>query len=248
MSQTTSVTAALLVVGDEILSGRTKDQNIGYIADYLTKIGIDLREARVVPDVAAEIVAAVNALRARYDYLFTTGGIGPTHDDITAGAVAAAFDVEISEDPRALKLLLERIRPEDLNEARRRMACIPHGADLIENKLSAAPGFWIGNVIVMAGVPAIMQAMLDAVAPKLATGAPMIAKTIPAGRLFEGTYAAPLGDLAAANPELSIGSYPAFHDGGFHNEIVVRGKDAAKVGAVAAAISAMVAELAKERT
>ncbi|MGH6934931.1 MAG: competence/damage-inducible protein A [Methylocella sp.] len=248
MSQAASVTAALLVVGDEILSGRTKDQNIGYIADYLTKIGIDLREARVVPDVAAEIVAAVNALRARYDYLFTTGGIGPTHDDITAGAVAAAFDVEISEDPRALKLLLERIRPEDLNEARRRMACIPRGADLIENKLSAAPGFWIGNVIVMAGVPAIMQAMLDAVAPKLATGAPMIAKTIPAGRLFEGAYAAPLGDLAAANPELSIGSYPAFHDGGFHNEIVVRGKDAAKVGAVAAAIGAMVAELAKERT
>jgi molybdenum cofactor synthesis domain-containing protein len=248
MSQATSVTAALLVVGDEILSGRTIDQNIGYIADYLTKIGIDLREARVVPDVVAEIVAAVNALRGRYDYLFTTGGIGPTHDDITASAVAAALGVEISEDPRAIKRLLERIRPEDLNEARRRMARIPDGAFLIENKISAAPGFWIGNVIVMAGVPAIMQAMLDDVAPKLATGAPMIAETIPAGRLFEGAYAAPLGDLAAANPELSIGSYPAFHDGRFHNEIVVRGKDAAKVGAVAAAIGAMVAELAKERT
>ena len=247
MSQAASVTAALLVIGDEILSGRTKDQNIGYIADYLTKIGIDLREVRVVPDVTAEIVAAVNTLRTRFDYLFTTGGIGPTHDDITAGAVAAALDVEISEDPRAIKLLLARIKPGDLNEARRRMAHIPHGASLIENNISAAPGFWIANVIVMAGVPAIMQAMLDDVAPKLATGAPMIAETIPAGRLFEGAYAAALGDLAAANPELSIGSYPAFHDGGFHNEIVVRGKDAAKVGAVAAAIGVMVAGLAKER-
>jgi molybdenum cofactor synthesis domain-containing protein len=245
MTQAASVTAALLVIGDEILSGRTKDQNIGYIADYLAKIGIDLHEVRVVPDVTAEIVAAVNALRGRYDYLFTTGGLGPTHDDITAGAVAAALDVEISEDPRAIKLLLERIKPE-LNEARRRMARIPHGADLIENKISAAPGFWIANVIVMAGVPVIMQAMLDAVAPKLATGAPMIAETIPAGSLFEGAYAAALGDLAAANPEISIGSYPAFRDGSFHNEIVVRGKDAAMVVAAAATIGAMVARLAKE--
>ena len=247
MTKAASVTAALLVIGDEILSGRTKDQNIGYIADYLTKIGVDLREARIVPDVTAEIVAAVNALRARYDYLFTTGGIGPTHDDITAGAVAAALDVEILEDPRAIKLLLERIKPGDLNEARRRMARIPRGASLIENKISTAPGFWIANVIVMAGVPEIMQAMLDDVAPKLATGAPMIAETIPAGSLFEGTYAAALGDLAAANPELSIGSYPAFRDGGFHNEIVVRGKDAARVTAAAAAIGAMVARLAKQR-
>ncbi|MGH6796673.1 MAG: competence/damage-inducible protein A, partial [Methylocella sp.] len=178
-------------------------------------------------------------------YLFTTGGIGPTHDDITAGAVAAALDVEISEDPRAIKLLLERIKPQDLNEARRRMVRIPHGARLIENKISAAPGFWIANVIVLAGVPAIMQAMLDDVAPKLATGAPMTAETIPALGLFEGTYAAALGDLAAVNPELSIGSYPAFRDGGFHNEIVVRGKDAAKVAAAAAAIGAMVARLAQ---
>jgi len=247
MTQAASVTAALLVIGDEILSGRTKDQNIGHIADYLTKIGIDLREVRVVPDVTAEIVAAVNALRARYDYLFTTGGIGPTHDDIPAGAVAAALGVGISEDPRAIKLLLERIKPGDLNEARCRMARIPQGAGLIENKISAAPGFWIANVIVMAGVPAIMQAMLDDVAPKLATGFPMIAETIPAGSLFEGAYAAELGDLAVANPELSIGSYPAFRDGGFHNEIVVRGKDAVKVAAAAAAIGVMVARLAKER-
>jgi molybdenum cofactor synthesis domain-containing protein len=245
MTQAASVTAALLVIGDEILSGRTKDQNIAYIADFLSKIGIDLREVRVVLDVMAEIVAAVNALRQRYDYLFTTGGIGPTHDDITAAAVAAALDVEILEDPRAMKLLLERMKPEDMNEARRKMARIPHGARLIENKISAAPGFWIANVIVTAGVPAIMQAMLDEVAPKLKTGTKMVAETVKAGGLFEGDYAAALGDLAAANPGLLIGSYPVFRDDGFHNEIVVRGKDAAKVEAAAAAIAAMVSRLVK---
>jgi molybdenum cofactor synthesis domain-containing protein len=242
--QAESVTAAVLVIGDEILSGRTRDQNIPYIADYLSKTGIDLCEARVVRDAAAEIAAAVNDLRQRYDYLFTTGGIGPTHDDITAGAIAEALGVEISEDPRALKLLLERIKPEDLNEARRRMARIPHGAELVKNKISAAPGFWIANVIVLAGVPAIMQAMLDDVGPKLARGTPVSVETIAAGGLPEGTYAAALGELAAANPELSIGSYPAFRDGGFHNEIVVRGKDKTKLAAAAAAVRAMVAELA----
>ncbi|HUZ91641.1 MAG TPA: molybdopterin-binding protein [Methylocella sp.] len=245
--QAASVTAAVLVIGDEILSGRTRDQNIPYIADYLSKTGIDLCEARVVRDVAAEIAAAVNELRHRYDYLFTTGGIGPTHDDITAGAVAAALGVEISEDPRALKLLLERIKPEDLNEARRRMARIPHGAELVKNKISAAPGFWIANVIVLAGVPAIMQAMLDDVGPKLAAGTPVSVETIAAAGLPEGAYAAALGDLAAVNPELSIGSYPAFRDGGFHNEIVVRGKDKTKLALAAAAIRMMVAELAKAR-
>ncbi len=243
MTQAACVSAAILVIGDEILSGRTKDKNIGYIADYLAKIGIDLREARVVGDVEAEIVAAVNALRARYDYLFTTGGIGPTHDDITAEAVAAALCVEVVEDPRAIALLLERIAPEDLNEARRRMARIPRGAELVANRISKAPGFWIANVIVMAGVPAIMQAMLDDVAPRLATGRRMVAETIEAGGLPEGVYAAALGKVAAANPELSIGSYPAFRDGGFHNEIVVRGRDPARVGAVAAAINALVSRL-----
>ena len=247
MTQAASVTAAVLVIGDEILSGRTKDQNISYIADYLSKIGIDLHEARVVPDVTAEIVAAVNALRQRYDYLFTTGGIGPTHDDITADAIAAALGVEISEDPRVIRLLLERIKPGDLNEARRRMARIPHGAELVQNRISIAPGFWIANVIVMAGVPAVMQSMLDDVGPKLATGTPVIVETIAAGRLPEGAYAAPLGEIAAANPELSIGSYPAYRDGGFHNEIVVRGKDKTKLASAAAAIMSMLTELAKAR-
>jgi molybdenum cofactor synthesis domain-containing protein len=242
------VTAAVLVIGDEILSGRTRDGNSGYIADYLAKIGVDLREVRVIGDVEAEIVAAVNALRARYDYVFTTGGIGPTHDDITADAVAAAFGVGISEDPRAIRLLLERIRIEDLNPARRRMARIPHDAALIENDISKAPGFWIGNVIVMAGVPAIMQSMLDRVGPKLATGARVLARTIEAGRLPEGAYAAALSEVARENPDLSIGSYPSFRDGGFHNQIVVRGKDAAKVAAAAAAIEELLSRIAPART
>jgi molybdenum cofactor synthesis domain-containing protein len=161
------VTAAILVIGDEILSGRTKDKNIGYIAEYLTTIGIDLKEVRVVPDDEAEIVAALNAIRSRYDYVFTTGGIGPTHDDITADSVAKAFGVPIDHDPRAVKIIEERIKQRggELNEARLRMARIPQGADLIENKVSGAPGFRIGNVIVMAGVPTIMQSMLDAASP-----------------------------------------------------------------------------------
>jgi molybdenum cofactor synthesis domain-containing protein len=247
MVQTGAVTAAVLVIGDEILSGRTKDANIGYIADYLARIGIDLREVRIVADDKAEIVDAVNALRARYAYLFTTGGIGPTHDDITADAVAAAFGVEIHEDPRAIKLLLERIKHEDLNEARRRMARIPVGADLIENRISKAPGFQIGNVIVMAGVPAIMQAMLDAVASRLSTGPLLAVETISAGQLFEGDYAAGLGAIAAASSELSIGSYPSFRDGRFHNEIVVRGRDAEKVAAAANAVRELVIRLVNDR-
>src|ERR1700686_2989601 len=174
------VTAAILVIGDEILSGRTKDKNIGYIAEYLTNIGIDLKEVRVVPDEEPEIVTALNALRARYTYVFTTGGIGPTHDDITADCVAKAFGVAIDHDPRALAVMKERYAAmgTGMNEARMRMTRIPAGADLVPNKVSAAPGFFIGNVIVMAGVPAIMQAMLDAGAPKLRTGGKMMSVSV----------------------------------------------------------------------
>ena len=239
----TTVTAAVLVIGDEILSGRTKDKNIGYIAEYLTNIGVDLAEVRVVPDVEAEIVAALDALRHRYDYVFTTGGIGPTHDDITADAVARAFGVPIDEDPRAIALLLQRIKPEDLNAARRRMARIPQGAELVENAVSKAPGFMIDNVIVMAGVPAIMQSMLDAVAPRLRSGAKMIVETLDAGPLPEGAYAAALGDVALAHPGLSIGSYPSFRDGAFRNQIVVRGKDERQVAQGRAAVEALIARL-----
>ncbi len=230
-----SVTAALLVIGDEILSGRTKDKNIGYIAEYLTGIGIDLREVRVVPDVEEEIVAAVNALRGRYTYLFTTGGIGPTHDDITADAIAKAFGVGIDHDPGAVAMLQERYQPHELNEARLRMARIPDGADLVENPISRAPGFRLGNVFVMAGVPSIMQAMMDNIAPNLETGARMIVETIEAEGLAEGIYADGLGQIASAHEGVSIGSYPSFSTSGFRNQIVVRGKDpAAVVGAVTA--------------
>ena len=242
-----SVTAALLIIGDEILTGRTKDKNIGYIAEYLTGIGIDLREVRVVPDVEEEIVAAVNALRSRYTYLFTTGGIGPTHDDITADSIAKAFGVCIGVDPRAVALLQERYQPHELNEARLRMARIPEGADLIENPISKAPGFRIGNVFVMAGVPSIMQAMLDIIAPSLQTGARMIIETIEAEGLAEGIYAEGLGQIASSNEGVSIGSYPSFSTSGFRNQIVVRGKDPEAVASAAAAIRELLGRLKGDR-
>ncbi len=237
------VTAAVLVIGDEILSGRTRDTNSQYIAHFLLQIGVETREIRVTPDVEEEIVAALNALRARYDYVFTTGGIGPTHDDITADAVAKAFGVGISEDPRAIALLLEWIRPEDLNEARRRMARIPHGAELVANPLSNAPGFWIGNVIVMAGVPAVMQVMLDDVAPKLVRGATILSETIDVRGLPEGAYAAGLAEIAKAFPQLSIGSYPSLRDGKFYNQIILRGRDAGVLAAAAEQTRTMLGRL-----
>ena len=238
-----AVTAAILVIGDEILSGRTKDRNIGVIADRCTELGIDLREVRIVSDDQGDIVGALNALRARYTYVFTTGGIGPTHDDITADAIAAAFEVGIAEDPRAIDMLLQHIKPEDLNEARRRMARIPKGAALVENSVSRAPGFWIGNVITMAGVPSVMRAMLDAVTPKLKNGRQTISRPISAGTIAEGAYAAALGAISLDHPGVSIGSYPNYADGRFHNEIVVRGKDPASVEAAASRVSEMLAAL-----
>ncbi|MEN9707853.1 MAG: hypothetical protein RIQ68_261 [Pseudomonadota bacterium] len=236
------ITAAILVIGDEILSGRTKDKNIGYIADYLTNIGIDLREVRIVPDVMDEIVEALNALRARYSYVFTTGGIGPTHDDITADAVAQAFGVELYEDERIIAAMLERIKPEDLNEARRRMARVPKGGDLVPNPVNKIPGFRIGNVITMAGVPMIMQAMLDSVAPTLETGVKLTMHAIDAG-LPEGQYATPLADIAKAHETLSIGSYPSYVDGAFRNQIIVRGREPQQVATAAEEIEAMLAKL-----
>jgi molybdenum cofactor synthesis domain-containing protein len=237
------VTAAILVIGDEILSGRTKDRNIGYIAEYLTNMGVELREARIVPDVEAEIVAALNALRARYTYVFTTGGIGPTHDDITADAVAKAFGVPIGEDQRAMALMLERYKPEELTEARRRMARIPEGADLIANPISKAPGFRLGNVIVTAGVPSVMQVMLDDVANSLVTGRKILAETIEAGNIPEGRYGGPLAKIAAEHQGVTIGSYPSFAEGRFRNQIVIRSKDAELIAAARGDVEAMLAEL-----
>ncbi|MBX9740910.1 MAG: competence/damage-inducible protein A [Beijerinckiaceae bacterium] len=240
------VTAAVLVIGDEILSGRTKDKNIGYIADYMTNIGIDLREVRIVPDVEDEIVDALNAMRARYTYVFTTGGIGPTHDDITADAVAKAFGVELYEDERIINAMLERMKPEDLNAARRRMARVPRGGDLVTNTVSRVPGFRIGNVIVMAGVPMIMQSMLDGVVPTLKTGIPLTMQAVEA-EAPEGAYAAGLSAIAEAHPGLSIGSYPSYVDGKFRNQIVVRGRDPQEVATGVAEIEAMLVPLVAAR-
>jgi len=238
------VTAGLLVIGDEILSGRTKDKNIGFIAEYLTTIGIDLCEVRVVSDVEAEIVAALDALRARYTYVFTTGGIGPTHDDITADAVAKAFGVAIDYDPRAVAIMKERFDAmgTEMNEARMRMTRIPKGAELVLNKVSAAPGFWIGNVIVMAGVPSIMQAMLDYVAPKLKTGAKMLSETVRAD-MREGDIGTELGVIAKAHPDVIIGSYPFMDDRGPNTNVVVRAREADKLAAAKAAVEAMLGKV-----
>ncbi|HTS40429.1 MAG TPA: competence/damage-inducible protein A [Xanthobacteraceae bacterium] len=235
------VTAAVLVIGDEILSGRTKDKNIGYIAEYLTAIGIELKEVRVVPDEEREIVDALNALRRRYTYIFTTGGIGPTHDDITADCVAKAFGVPIDFHPEAVALLKANwaARGIEPNEARMRMARIPVGADLIVNKVSAAPGFRIGNVHVMAGVPSIMQAMLDEVAPTLKTGAKMLSESVRAD-LREGDIGTPLGEIAKAHPETMIGSYPFVDERGQPNtNLVIRSRDAQKLAAALRDVEAM---------
>src|SRR6187401_1003077 len=236
------VTAAVLVIGDEILSGRTKDKNIGYIAEYLTNIGIDLKEVRVVPDEEDEIVNALNALRNRYTYVFTTGGIGPTHDDITADSVAKAFGVSIDFEPEVVELLRARFaeRGTEMNASRMRMARIPTGAQLVNNKVSTAPGFWIGNVIVMAGVPGIMQVMLDDVAPKLKTGVKMLSETVRAD-CREGDIGTPLGEIAKAHPEVAIGSYPFFDEQrGPNTNVVLRARDQAKLNAAKAAVEEMV--------
>jgi molybdenum cofactor synthesis domain-containing protein len=220
------VTAAVLVIGDEILSGRTKDKNIGYIADHCTSIGIALREVRIVPDIAEEIVAAVNALRAKYTYVFTTGGIGPTHDDITADCIAAAFDVPIDVDQRALDLMLPYYekRGVEVTPARLRMARIPEGADLIENSISVAPGFMIGNVITMAGIPNVMHVMLDAVTPRLRKGRMMHANAIDVGHP-EGTVADMLKAHQAEYPDVAMGSYPTILDNRPCTQLVLRSTD-----------------------
>ena len=239
------VTAAVLVIGDEILSGRTKDRNIGFIADYCTAIGIDLKEVRVVSDDESAIVAALNALRRTYTYVFTTGGIGPTHDDITADCVAKAFGVSIDVDLRALAILKERIAATggEMNEARLRMTRIPRGAALVANKVSGAPGFWMGNVITMAGIPTVMQAMLDEVAPKLKTGAKLMSVSIRADAK-EGDVGTELGAVAKAHPEAIIGSYPFFDEKlGPNTNIVVRARDAEKLAAAKAAVETMLVKV-----
>lgn len=233
-------TAAILVIGDEILSGRTRDSNMHYLAGELTRIGIDLKEVRVVADERAAIVAAVNALRRAFTHVFTSGGIGPTHDDITADAVAEAFGMPLAvrDDARAILAAHYDRSGLEFNAARQRMARIPEGAVLIENPISAAPGFSLENVHVMAGVPDIFKAMVASLLPRLTGGRPVLSQTLRIDR-GEGVLAEPLAALAAEFADLSIGSYPFIQNGAYGSNIVVRGTDAARIDAAVGRLAAL---------
>ncbi len=239
------VTAAILLIGDELLSGRTRDVNLQEIAQFLAPIGIDVAEARVIPDIEAKIVEALNALRSEYDYVFTTGGIGPTHDDITADSVAKAFGMSIDHRDDALKILKDWYAKSDseLTEARLRMARIPDGATLIANPVTGAPGFQIGNVFVMAGVPKIMRGMLEDVAPRLNGGAVTGTRTVAAEGLREGDLAAGLTALQEEYPGVSLGSYPWFDEAGRRGvNLVARSRDPEALDRAEAALKALVEE------
>lgn len=245
MPEPAIVTAAVLVIGNEILSGRTKDANLNYLATELNAIGIRLSEARVVADVPEAIVKAVNELRAAYDYVFTTGGIGPTHDDITAECVAKAFGVALIKDPRAVKLLTDHYGEANLTEARLRMAHLPEGAAIVDNPISTAPGFQIGNVFVLAGVPAICRAMFDGLKGRLKVGDKMLSATVSAF-VGEGVIAKGLGALQDRYPQLEIGSYPFFRQGRFGASFVLRGTDAAAIRAAAEELRGVIRGLGAE--
>lgn len=218
------ITAALLIIGDEILSGRTRDANLPQLAEWLNARGVRLREVRIVPDRTETIVDAVNVLRRAHDYLFTTGGIGPTHDDITADAIARAFDVPLEAHPDAYDLLAAHYADGDFTPARQRMARVPAGGALIDNPVSVAPGFRIGNVFVLAGVPQIMRAMLDSLAHEVAGGDPMLSRTLGIP-MPESAFAADLEQLQTAHPEVQIGSYPYYRDGRASLHVVMRSTD-----------------------
>jgi molybdenum cofactor synthesis domain-containing protein len=235
------VTAAVLIIGDEILSGRTQDTNLNAIARYLGVHGVEVAEARVVGDVEEEIVATVNHLRERYDYLITTGGIGPTHDDITADCVALAFGVPLYEHPEIIAMMESRWQGE-LNAARRRMARVPEGGSLVKNPVQGPPGFQIGNVFVLAGVPSIMRGMLEDVGPRLKGGAVTISRTVRVDGSGEGVIAAPLAAVAKAHPTLSLGSYPFFSNEGYGSNLVVRGRDADELAATLVELEAALRE------
>lgn len=234
------VTAAILIIGDEILSGRTQDTNTQTLARFLGVRGIEVVEVRVVPDDTDRIVEALNALRERSDYVFTTGGIGPTHDDITADAVARAFGVALPEHPEAVRLLQGPYPGEELNAARRRMARIPEGGTLIANPVSIAPGFQMDNVFVLAGVPSIMTGMLDDIGPRLKGGTPVISRTVTVSGVGEGTIAEPLAAAARAHRALSLGSYPFFDAaaGRYGSNLVIRGRSEPEVEEAVFALTA----------
>jgi molybdenum cofactor synthesis domain-containing protein len=244
MNMSDVITAGMLAIGDELLSGRTRDKNIGHLASMLTAVGIDLKEVRIVSDDEGDIVAALNALRGRYTYVFTSGGIGPTHDDITADAISAAFGVPCEHDAKAMRLLGDSYasRGVEFNETRQRMARMPRGAAHIANKVSVAPGFIIGNVHVMAGVPSVFEAMLDDVLPRLKTGVQLKSVSIhcPFG---EGVIGTPLGAIQKAHPQTVIGSYPKMVDGGYMVDLIVRARSEEHMQAAADAVRAMLLSL-----
>ncbi len=239
----TNPTACLLVIGNEVLSGRTQDANIKFIATGLGAIGIPLREVRVIPDVAETIIGTVNEVRARFDHVFTTGGIGPTHDDITSECIAAAFGVPWEPHPEAWAKLDAHYQPGEFNAPRQRMATMPRGATLIENKVSVAPGFTIGNVHVMAGVPRIMQAMFEALTPTLSGGPPIVSRAVHAIGLLEGRIAEDLRAVQERHPGVDVGSYPFYRVTGSGVALVAKGPDAAEAEAAIAEAQALIAKL-----
>lgn len=250
MPQSTLVSAAMLAIGDELLSGRTKDKNIGHLADVLTLAGIDLKEVRIVADEEDAIVEAVNALRSRYTYVFTSGGIGPTHDDITADAVSKAFGLPCVHDDKAMQMMAEMYarRGLEFTEARQRMARMPEGAEHIPNAVSTAPGFRVENVYVMAGVPQVFQAMLEEVTKTLKSGVKVLSRAI-ACPYGEGEIGTDLAAVQKAHPETSIGSYPRY-DGskGFHTELVVRARSEEVLNAAVVAVEKMITAIKSSKT
>jgi molybdenum cofactor synthesis domain-containing protein len=224
MAQEKTVTACLIIIGDEVLSGRTQDANLSFLGENLNEAGVRLAEARVIPDDDATIQATVNECRAAFDYVFTTGGIGPTHDDITSASIAKAFGLPLIRNPEAVALLERNYKPEDINEARMKMAETPEGATLLTNPISWAPGFQVENVFVMAGVPSVMRAMFDGFRDRLAGGRPVRSRTLSV-HLKEGDLAAPLGELQDRYDTVSIGSYPFFRNDKLGVSIVLRSAD-----------------------
>ena len=240
-----TVTACLLIIGNEILSGRTQDANLAFLGHRLNEIGIRLSEARVIPDDEAVIVGTLNEVRARFDYVFTTGGIGPTHDDITGACAAKAFGRPLTLHPEAHARLLAHYPPGQLNEARLRMAHTPEGAELIDNPVSTAPGFQVENVFVMAGIPAVMQAMFEGIVHRLVGGKPLESRALTVA-LPEGRVAKDLGALQEAYPEVEMGSYPFNRQGNFGTRLVLRSTDTARLAAAALKLDAIVKALGGE--
>ncbi len=244
-SPTRDPTACLVVIGNEVLSGRTRDANIHFLASRLGEIGLPLREVRIIPDVATTIVGTINEVRARYDAVLTTGGIGPTHDDITSECVAEAFGVPWEKHAETFAMMAARYKPGEFNAARQRMATMPRGAVPIENPVSFAPGFSIGNVHVMAGVPRVMQAMFENLVPRLPRGRPIVSRAVHAVGLFEGNVAQGLSEIQDRFPALDIGSYPYERADGNGVAIVAKGTDAAQAEAAAHAVAALIERLGR---